>query len=121
MEFKFNYDYEDDVLSIYNYESPPKESVEVSEDIIIDLDKDDKVIGIEIFYASEFFNAFNKRIDKEFLKSLESASLEYKEFRNNWYIVVTLKSKDTIISQPMPPLRKSEYISPLIASAIQSV
>lgn len=114
-EYKFDYDAEDDVLYIQNAEKEVEESIEVSEDIVIDLDKEGRIIGIEIFYASEFLSIFNKEINKAYLENLESAGLEYKEFRNNWFITIVLKSNQKIIYQAMPPLRKSEYISPLIA------
>jgi len=115
--FRFDYDEEYDILYIYNAERDVEESVEVSEDVVLDFNKEDKVNGIEIFYASEFLGAFNNSIDKDFLKSLENASWEYKEFRNQWLMVVILKSKNQVIRQPMPPLRKSEYVSPLIANS----
>lgn len=113
--YQFNYDPEDDVLYIRNSMKEVEESVEVSEDIVLDLDKKGMVVGIEIFYASEFFNLFNKEIDKSFLENLSGASLEYKDFRNVWFIILALKSGKKIIYQPMPPLRKSEYVSPLVA------
>jgi len=116
MAFKFHYDSEYDVLYIRNADKKVEESVEFSEDIILDLDSKGNVIGIEIFYISELFNAFNKDINKEFLTNLENAGLEYKEFRNMWFVVLLLKSGSKQISQPLPPLRKTEYTSPLIAS-----
>jgi hypothetical protein len=80
------------------------------------LDKEGRVIGVELFYASELFDLFNKEIDKEFLINLSDASLEYKDYRNVWYVLLILKSGDKEISQTLPPLKESEYISPLIAS-----
>ncbi|HLC31659.1 MAG TPA: DUF2283 domain-containing protein [Candidatus Nanoarchaeia archaeon] len=115
-KYKFEYDVEDDVLYIWNALEEVEESVESSEDIILDLNREGKVIGIEIFYASEFLNIFNKEIDKEFLKNLKDAYIEYKEFRNALFIVLVVESKNKKISQPLPPLRKSEYISPLLAN-----
>jgi len=47
---------------------------------------------------------------------LEEAGLEYKEFRNMWFVVLNLKSGFKQISQVLPPLRKSEYVSPLVAN-----
>lgn len=114
-EYKFDYDAEDDVLYIQNAVKEVEESVEFSEDIVIDLDKNGSVIGIEIFYASEFLNLFNKDIDKSFLESLDDVSLEAKEFRNSWFLVLALRSGNKTIHQPMPPLRKSEYVSPLVS------
>jgi len=115
-EYRFDYDAEDDVLYIQNAVKEVEESVEFSEDIVLDLDKKGNVIGIEIFYASEFLALFNKEISKEFLEKLEGAYIEYKDFRNIWFVVLVLKSKGQVIRQPMPPLKKSEYISPLIAN-----
>jgi uncharacterized protein YuzE len=115
-KYMFDYDGEDDVLYIQNAAEEVEESVEFSEDIILDLDKKGRAIGIEVFYASEFFNLFNKNIDKDFLENLEDAHIEYKEFRNIFFIILVLKSKNQIIRQPMPPLKKSEYVSPLIAN-----
>lgn len=114
--FEFDYDKEYDVLYIYKSERDVEESIEISEDVVLDLDKEGRVNGIEIFYASEFFNAFNKEIDKEFLSDLKEANFEYQSFRNQWFIVVGLWARGIKIIQPMPPLRKSEYVSPLIAS-----
>jgi len=115
MKFKFEYNIESDVLSIYNYDkSKPSESVQISDYLVIDISEDNKIIGIEVFDASEFFGAF-KEVDKKFLESLENVEIEQKEVRNNWFLVVMLKSGSQIVYQPMPPLRKSEYHSPLIA------
>ena len=116
MAFKFNYDSEYDVLYICDSDEKVEESVEFSEDIILDLNDKGKVIGIEIFYISELLNEFNNEIDKKFLMNLEDAGLEYKDFRNMWFVVLLLKSGSKQISQPLPPLRKSEYTSPLVAS-----
>jgi len=114
MSFKFHYDSEYDVLAIRNVEKKVEESVEISGDIILDIDSEEKVVGVEIFDASEIFFSFNKEIDKNFLENLDNASLEYKEFRNMWFIMVILNSNQKQIKQPLPPLRKSEYISPLV-------
>ncbi len=115
-EHRFHYDAEDDVLYIQNVIKDVEESVEFSEDIVLDLDREGTVIGVEIFYASEFFHVFNKEIDREFLINLEEVAIEYRDFRNMWFIVLILKSKNKQIVQPLPPLRKSEYASPLLSN-----
>ena len=114
-EHRFNYDPENDVLYIQNAVKDVEESVEFSEEIVWDLDKDGNVIGVEIFDASEFLNVFNK--DKEFLKNLNEAYVEYKDFRNMRFVILMFESKDKKISQPLPPLRRSEYVSPLVISS----
>ena len=115
MEYEHDYDEENDILVIYNAERKVKESLEVSENIVVDLDKDDHINGIEIMDASEFFSSFNPEISKEFLSELDSARIEYKSFRNQWIVLVVLGAKGKQFSQPMPPLRKKEFASPLLA------
>ncbi len=113
-EHRFHYDNVSDVLYIQNTVKKVEESVEFSEDIILDLDKKGVVIGVEIFYASEFLRMFNEEINKEFLENLKDAYIEYRDFRNMWFVVLILQSKDKQIAQPLPPLRKSEYVSPFV-------
>lgn len=115
-KYKFHYDAEDDVLYIWDAIREVEESVEFSEDMVLDLDSHGNFIGVEIFYASEFFNTFNNELNKEFLRNLSKVSIEYKEYRNMWFIVLLLQSGSKRIAQPLPPLRKSEYTSPLIAN-----
>lgn len=116
MKFKFHYDKEDDVLTIYSPNSKYSESIEYDENLIIDLDKDGNVIGVEIFDASEFLHAFNDFVNKEFLENLEEAYLEYKEFRNKIFLILVLKSKSGFVKQPMPLIRKVEYKSPFLTA-----
>jgi len=108
---KYDYDDENDILVIYEHNEDVKESLEVSEGIVLDLDSDDGVVGIEIMDASEFFGSFNPEINKSFLSELNSARIEYKSFRNQWMLLVVLQSKGKQFSQPMPPLRKTEFAS----------
>ncbi len=116
MDYKFLYDDENDILSIYNSPRKVKESVEISENIVLDLDKDDLINGIEILDASEFLSSFNHEMNKKLLSELDSARIEYKSFRSQWILLVILNSKGKQYSQPMPPLRKTEFVSPLLAS-----
>jgi uncharacterized protein YuzE len=113
-EHRFHYDKVSDVLYIQNIVKDVEESVEFSEDIVLDLDKKGNVIGVEIFYASEFLGLFNKGINKELLENLKEAHIEYKDFRNIWFVVLMLQTKDKQIMQPLPPLKKSEYVSPFV-------
>jgi uncharacterized protein YuzE len=117
MKIKFDYSSEDDVLTIYS-EVPPSETIEFTDFMNIDVNKEKGVVGIEIFYASEFLGNQNKELTKHFLSNLKEISVKYDEWRNTWFISLELKDKDNkIIVQKLPPLRKSEYVSPLIASA----
>lgn len=116
MKFEFEYSQRTDVLSIYNYIiSKPSETVQFSEYLNIDIDKNNKIVGLEIFDASEFLGAFNEEVDKEFLQDLKEVEIQQKEIRNNWFLVIVFKSDKKVVKQIMPPLRKTEYISPLLA------
>lgn len=117
MKLKFHYDEEDDVLSIFT-DIAPKETIEFSEFINIDIDKEHRVVGLEIFGASGFFNVRNNNITKSFLENLKEINIEYNEWRNSWFIDIILTDENNnSIRQSIPPLRKSEYKSPLIASS----
>jgi uncharacterized protein YuzE len=118
MTLKTHYDKEDDIFTIYDDEYKPSETVEFSEFLNIDIDKKRGIVGLEIFYASEFFSAINKIITKNLLESLTEVSMEYNNRRNNWFITLILNNKGNEIKVQMPPLRKSDYRSPLIASCV---
>ena len=116
MEIKFHYDSQDDVLTIYSNISP-SETIEVTEFINIDINKEKGIVGLEIFDASEFFGKQNKELTKQFLSNLEKINLKYSEWRNMWFINLEFAGKNKkIIIQKLPPLRRSEFVSPLIAS-----
>lgn len=115
MKVKFHYDKEDYILSIYT-DIPPKETVEFSEFLNIDVDKNYRIAGLEMFEASKFFGMRDNKITKEFLENLKEISIEYNELRNMWFIdIIFIDKNNNLIRQPIPPLRKSEYKSPLIA------
>lgn len=116
MAIKTHYDDEDDVFTIYDSEQKPFETIEFSEFLNIDIDKNKNIVGLEIFYASEFFSALNKIIGKAFLESVNQVSIECKNYRNNWFMVIVFNYNGQEVRVQLPPLRKSEYTSPLIAS-----
>ena len=103
-----------------NYtDTAPKETIEFSEFLNIDIDDKTGIVGLEIFYASEFFGNQNKEITKQFLSALKESSIKYHEWRNMWFINLNLIGKNNkIIEQQLPSLKKYEYVSPLIASVI---
>ena len=116
MAIKIHYSEEDDVFTIYDNEHQPSETIEFSEFLNIDIDKNKGIVGLEIFYASEFFSALNKIITKPLLESINSISIECNNYRNNWFMVLVFKNNGEEIRVQLPPLRKSDYTSPLIAS-----
>ena len=116
MAIKFHYDSEDDILTIYDSENSPKETIEFSEFLNIDINKDKGIVGIEIFDALKYFGSLQDKINKEFLESIQDIKINCRNERNTWFMVVELITKEETIKSPLPPFRKTEYTSPLIAS-----
>ena len=116
MAIKIHYSEEDDVFTIYDNEHQPSETIEFSEFLNIDVDRNKGIVGLEIFYASEFFSALNKIITRTLLESIKEVSIECNNYRNNWFMVLVFKNNGEEIRVQLPPLRKSDYTSPLIAS-----
>ena len=116
MGIKIHYNEEDDIFTVYDDGHKPHETIEFSEFLNIDIDKNRGIVGVEVFYASEFFSALNKIITKALLSSIDNVLIEYKNYRNNWFIVLIFEKDKEKIRVQLPPLRKSEYTSPLIAN-----
>lgn len=116
MALKFHYDEEDDVFTIYDSENAPTETIEFSEFLNIDINKNKGIVGMEVFFASEFFSVVNNIINKTMLENITNVRVDCNNYRNNWIISLILTYKGQEIKVQMPPLRKSEYTSPLIAS-----
>jgi len=116
IEFNFEYDRVDDVLSIFDYSKPVSESIEFNEFINVDIGKNGQIVGIEIFDVSKFLNVLNKGISREFLNSLKKVELVQADYRNSIFIAVVLYSPEKKIYQQLPPLQKRDYVSPLVAS-----
>lgn len=115
MAIKIHYDAEDDIFTLYDSNHKPSETIEFSEFINVDIDKNKNIVGFEIFYAREFFSALNDLITKTVLTTVKSVSVEYKNYRNNWFIVLIFELDGKKVRVQLPPLRKSDYASPLIA------
>jgi uncharacterized protein YuzE len=116
MAIKIHYDEEDDIFTIYDNKYKPSETIEFSEFLNLDINKDKSIVGMEIFYASEFFSAINELITKNMLESVKSVSVECNNYRNNWFINLVFDDNGSKIKVQMPPLRNSDYTSPLIAN-----
>ncbi len=116
MAIKFHYDAPDDVFTIWDDEHRPSETIEFSEFLNIDLDKKSNIVGLEFFWASEFFGLTNNIVNKEFLENISNVRVDSKNYRNTyWIISLIFDYKGQVIKIQLPPLRKSEYVSPLIA------
>ena len=116
MAIKIHYSEEDDIFTIYDNKRKPSETIEFSEFLNMDINKNKGVVGLEVFYASEFFSALNKIITKTLLESINKVSIECNNYRNNWFMVLIFENNGEEIRVQLPPLRKSEYTGPLITS-----
>ena len=114
IEFNFEYDSVDDILSIFDYNKHIKESIEFSEDFNIDLGDNGEVVGLEIFDVSKFLSVLNEYISRNFLKKLKKIELVQADYRNNLFIAIVLYAEDKKVYQQLPAIQKSEYTSPLI-------
>ncbi|PLW79344.1 hypothetical protein C0585_08005 [Candidatus Woesearchaeota archaeon] len=118
MKKKFNasYDPDGDILTIYESSKQVKESIEVSEDLIIDMDKNKQLVNLELIDAYKFLHTLNKEISKKALMEMSEVELEVKNYRN--YLIITLEFtyNNKIIKEKLPAFINSDFKSPLIAS-----
>lgn len=104
---KVNYDEENDILWVYSGEKI-KDSLEV-DNFVIDFSHDDKVVGVEIFKASEIIsNLVLNKISKDMLANIKEASLSFYQSKELFYVVVGLilvidnKLREIPIQVPTP-------------------
>ncbi len=116
-KFKASYDLEGDVLTLYRENTQVKESLEVAEDLIIDLDKNQKMISLELLDAYKFLHTLNERITKKMLQEVEEVEVEVKNYRN--YLIITLffKYNNQVIAEKLPAFSSTDFTSPLLVSA----
>lgn len=110
-EFKFDYDPEEDLLYIYDENKKSKGSVEFA-DLIIDLDKNQNVVALEIFDASRYLSYLtNRRITKKQLKEIEKATLYFSVKKGLILIKFFLPLKKERIPVPIM-IQNMHYHSP---------
>ena len=89
---KVRYDSEADLLSVYKPSSKVKREVDVG-DMVIQFNREDKVVGFEMLNASDFLILQDDSIDKrEFLKSIGSADMSVQYTENAIQIVAWIQS-----------------------------
>ncbi len=68
-KFKIDYDFENDVLFLYDSENKSYESVEVKEDFIVDFDKNNNITAVEIFNFSKGIEEIKEKLKKAFFEN----------------------------------------------------
>lgn len=101
-----SYDKEEDILSLLNSENV-NESVRIG-DIVIDLDTQLRIVGIEIFNATDFFRSFN--VSREALSDIKEATLRVHS-SNNWSSMIVILHSE-VTGQPI----EKEITIPAIAA-----
>ena len=117
-KFKVSYDEEGDVLTIYHDNVKVNESVEVTEELVIDLDKDRRIANVELLDAYKFLHTLNEKISKEMLSGLKELELHFKNYRNYWIISLSFEHNNQRIEEKLPAFAQADYQSPLVASSM---
>ncbi len=115
-KFEASYDPEGDVLTLFRPEAHVKESIEVTEDMVIDLDREKRIVNLELIDAFKFLNTLNKKISKKVLSSVHNVHLDLTNYRNYWIITLVFEHDNEIIEERLPAFSTSAFESPLIAS-----
>jgi len=89
-KFKFDYDYENDGLLLYDPNSKTKASIEM-DDFITDYNSKKEVSGIELLNASIFFKDLGNeiKINKEMLKEIQECKVDILS-KNNFLVIKSL-------------------------------
>ena len=70
------YDIEEDVLGIHIQDKEYWKSIELPNEIVIDISKDGKIIGMEIFRASKIFSGDIRKVIEAAKKSVKEERID---------------------------------------------
>ncbi len=93
------------------------ESIEVTEELIIDLDKDHRIINVELLDAYNFLHTLNETISKEMLATVTEAEVEATNYRNYWILSLAFEYHGLKIEERLPAFAGIDFQSPLLATA----
>ncbi len=92
---KFDYDVENDILFLFSSKSVISE--EINDDLVIDLDEKNNIVGVEMFNVSENIEDKTIKIDekitldvKDVLKNIKKAEAVIINKKNNKFIIIKL-------------------------------
>ena len=104
-EAKVDYDRKNDILWVYT-EEKVKDSLEI-DNFVIDFSQENKIVGIEIFKASEILSKLTQiKISKNSLLNIKKASLSSYQSRELTFVIINLilmvKNERKEIPIPIP-------------------
>ncbi len=108
-DFKFNYDEESDDLFIYLEGKKSAGAVEIG-DFVIDFDKDENLVAIEVINASEVLSKLISKVVS--LKKIESIKANVIKFRNMNAIDINVmfEGKNERVPIIIPSINKSSPV-----------
>ena len=113
-KFKLNYDFDEDLLYMYSDSKKSSGSIEFG-DLVIDLQKNGSVAGLEVFGASKYFSELtNKKITKNDLSKIEKAELSMST-KNGTVIIKVLLPLDGENVPATIAIQDMNYKSPVLA------
>ncbi len=113
-KMKAAYDSDEDILHLLASGKKVKESIEVADEIVIDIDKSNNIIGIQLFDAHALLSKLNKRFNKKMIASIEFAKGKLVRFRNYAIIMLVFHAGNEIIEEKLPAFSLGQYESPLV-------
>lgn len=113
--FSSDYDYRENILYIHSTEKKADHSVDLGE-MAVDVDKDGRISGVEIFSASKTLSELtNRKITRQELKKISQVSLTSSPKKGTVLIRVVLQlEKETSL---MMAIQNPKYKSHAIVSA----
>jgi len=108
-KFKFDYDKENDDLFIYDPKLKGTKSIEVGDDLVLDVDNKNRLVGVELINATKLIAFFtSKEISsadiKNLLENLRQASISVSQHKNLVKITLQLLGEKHEVVAPIIPL-----------------
>ncbi|MFH1588817.1 MAG: DUF2283 domain-containing protein [Candidatus Diapherotrites archaeon] len=114
-EFKSDYDFQEDLLYLYDEKKKSSGSIELG-DLVIDLNKGE-IVGLEIFNASKYLSSLtNKKITKTDLRKIRKPLVSFTPQKG----IILIKLILSIEKQKIPAsiaVQDFSYQSPAVAMA----
>jgi uncharacterized protein YuzE len=115
MKAAVEYDADEDLLYLRSRRKV-HESIEVLEDVILDVDKDGNLAGLEISDASALLKLLGGKVSKRMLADLQKIDVKQKNYKNYVIITFSFSYKGRIVEQQLPPFSTVQFESPLLAA-----